>query len=70
MRLVLWALVFALAGCAVVRPYEREHLADPTMSAEDDPLYERTLRRVHTAREGAGGADGEPVAGGGCGCSN
>jgi hypothetical protein len=70
MRLVL-ALAAALAGssCRVVAPHQREHLAHPTMKAEPDPLEAKRRRKLHTAREGSAGGDGEP-AGGGCGCSN
>ncbi|MBO6938538.1 MAG: DUF4266 domain-containing protein [Deltaproteobacteria bacterium] len=60
-------LVVVLSGCAVVRPYEREHLTDPTMT--DDAVESASMRKLHTSREGAGGGDGAP-AGGGCGCSN
>ncbi len=60
-------LLVVLSGCAVVRPYEREHLTDPTMT--DDAVESASMRKLHTSREGAGGGDGAP-AGGGCGCSN
>lgn len=64
-RLLLSLLV--LSGCAIVRPYEREHLTDPTMT--DDAVEAASMRKLHTSREGAGGGDGAP-AGGGCACSN
>lgn len=60
-------LASLLAGCAIVRPYEREHLTDPTMT--EDTVEAASMRKLHTSREGAGGGDGTP-AGGGCGCSN
>ena len=63
------ALAIGLAACALVPRNRREHLADPTMQPSDDVLRDREHARVHTAREGAAGGDGEP-AGGGCGCSN
>jgi hypothetical protein len=62
-------LAFALAGCRVVPKNRRQHLADPTMQPDEDPLREKAHSKIHTAREGAAGGDGEP-AGGGCGCSN
>ena len=37
--------------------------------ASDDPLAAKARAKMHGAREGAAGGDGEP-AGGGCGCSN
>jgi hypothetical protein len=51
-------------GCATVKPYEKEHLADPIMvSAEEEEM--RELKWLE-AREGStGGAGG---AGGGCAC--
>lgn len=50
-----------------VKPYEREHLADPIMSADRDPVSSSYLHHVFEAREGARGAAGS--AGGGCGCN-
>jgi hypothetical protein len=62
-----------LAGCAIkpiepwVKPYEREHLADPIMSFSRDGLAEKHREHVRVVREGARGATG--VQGGGCGCN-
>jgi hypothetical protein len=71
---VLVAFAFSLiAGCAVkpiepwVKPYEREHLADPIMSFSRDGLASKHLEHVRDVREGARGATG--VQGGGCGCN-
>jgi Domain of unknown function (DUF4266) len=59
------------AGCSSfepwVKPYEREHLADPIMSIDADPVSSSYLDHVFEVREGAKGATGG--AGGGCGCS-
>ena len=68
------ALVVALAvclaaGCRIVPKNRRQHLADPTMQPDEDMLRDRSHAKVHMAREGAAGGDGEP-AGGGCGCTN
>lgn len=64
-------LVAALAGCAAptpwVRPYEREHFADPIMSFSRDPISSSYLEHVLETREGAHGATG--AVGGGCGCN-
>jgi len=62
----LWVLGLAqlLMGCASVRPYEKENLADPIMTIS----AEESLRELKwlEAREGStGGAGG---AGGGCAC--
>jgi hypothetical protein len=59
-----------LAGCSVepwVKPYERDHLADPIMSFDRDPISSAYIHHVYEAREGARGATGS--SGGGCGCN-
>lgn len=69
--LTLGFVVFAnLAACGVepwVKPYEREHIADPIMSFDRDPVSSSYMNHVYEAREGARGATGS--AGGGCGCN-
>lgn len=66
--LVLLLTVAAFGtGCATVKPYEMEHLADPIMAF--DAEAEEDARELHwiEAREGStGGAGG---AGGGCACN-
>jgi len=66
-RFRMWLVLLPLGlevGCATVRPYEKEHLADPIMlSVEGEAM--RELKWLD-AREGStGGAGG---AGGGCAC--
>jgi hypothetical protein len=60
-----------LAGCSSiqpwVKPYEREHLADPIMSFDRNPIAGAYLDHVFEVREGAHGATGS--VGGGCGCN-
>jgi hypothetical protein len=60
-----------LAGCAApqpwVKPYEREHFADPIMSFNRDPVSSSYLDHAFESREGARGATGS--VGGGCGCN-
>lgn len=64
-------LVAALAGCAAptpwVKPYEREHFADPIMSFSRNPISDSYFDHVFESREGARGATG--IVGGGCGCN-
>lgn len=59
-------LVGGLCGCANVKPYQREFLADPimqvTIDAEEDS-YDMHMHRALT--QGLYGAAG---GGGGCGC--
>jgi len=62
-------LATLISGCAIVPKNRRQALADPTMKADEDVLRDRAHAKIHTAREGAAGGDGEP-AGGGCGCAN
>ena len=75
-RLLLAAtmLVGALGGLSAcspiqpwVKPFEREHLADPIMAFDRNPVSSAYLDHVFEAREGARGASGS--AGGGCGCN-
>ena len=68
-KLHLWCIVLATSACAIVPRNRRQHLADPTMQPDEGVLRDREHAKIHTAREGAAGGDGEP-AGGGCGCSN
>jgi len=64
------AALLMFSGCASiepwVKPYEREHLADPIMALDPDPVSSAYLDHVFEVREGASGATGG--AGGGCGC--
>jgi uncharacterized protein DUF4266 len=70
-KALLVAAVVASAACAPiepwVKPYEREHLADPIMSLDPDPVSSSYIDHVFEVREAAKGAMGG--AGGGCGCS-
>jgi Domain of unknown function (DUF4266) len=67
----LLPLGLLLAGCSPiepwVKPYEREHLADPIMSFDRNPISSGYLDHVFEVREGARGATGS--VGGGCGCN-
>ena len=50
-----------------VKPYERDHLADPIMSFDRDPVATVYLAHVYGVREGSRGGQGG--SGGGCGCN-
>ncbi len=69
--LLLASAAFALAACSPiqpwVKPYEREHLADPIMSFNPNPISTMYIEHVYETREGARGATG--TVGGGCGCN-
>ncbi len=61
------ALVTAmLAGCATVKPYEREYLGDSIMSFDEDAKEaSRNVSWIETREGSTGGTGG---AGGGCAC--
>ena len=69
--LALPLAVLLLSACTPVqpwvKPYEREHLADPIMSFDRNPVQSVYLDHVFEVREGAHGATGS--VGGGCGCN-
>ena len=64
-------LAAALGGCAPiepwVKPYEREHLADPIMALSRNSIAATYRDHVFETREGSHGASG--AVGGGCGCN-
>lgn len=67
---VALCLLLSLSACSIepwVRPYERDHLADPIMSFDRNPVSSAYMHHVYEAREGARGATGS--SGGGCGCN-
>jgi len=66
LRLAL--ILFPLAsGCATVKPWEREALADPIMQPGRNPIGTAQMDHVYFSREAASG--GTTVCGGGCGCN-
>ncbi|MCC6502679.1 MAG: DUF4266 domain-containing protein [Deltaproteobacteria bacterium] len=72
MKPVLMALLIALAalsvsGCARVKPWEREHLADPIMQFDVNKEERAVREHFLGTREGSAGSFG--VSGGGCGCN-
>jgi hypothetical protein len=71
MKRTLWVLIIAVivpaaVGCSSVRPYQKEHLADPIMMSADDALQGMRELKWLEAREGSTGGVGG--LGGGCGC--
>lgn len=62
--LALWALG---SGCATVRAYQRERLADRIMSFQADAKEAARRTKALEAREGSTGGNGG--AGGGCACN-
>jgi hypothetical protein len=66
-RVVLAVVATLAAGCATVRPYQKEHLADPIMSFRSDVREAAHDLHWMEAREGSTGGAG--VAAGGCACN-
>ena len=60
-------LVLLSSGCATVKGYQREYLADPIMAFDRDAREESRELHWREAREGSTGGIG--VAGGGCACN-
>jgi hypothetical protein len=61
--------VVGLAGCARVRPWERERLASPVMQFQLAPLADEQRDSVLEITEGGTFAGAGPGGGGaGCGC--
>ncbi len=56
-----------VAGCAVVKPWEREYLADPIMQFDYNKEEKAVREHFLGTREGSTGSFG--VSGGGCGCN-
>jgi hypothetical protein len=64
---VLAAVLAGVSGCASVKAYEREMLADPIMERQDFFAKQSLEQKFFSTREGSiGGAAG---IGGGCGCA-
>jgi hypothetical protein len=64
------AIALLCTACSVepwVKPYERDHMADPIMSLDRNPVATSYLAHVYGVREGSRGGQGGN--GGGCGCN-
>jgi hypothetical protein len=57
----------AASGCVVVKPYQREHLSERSMTPEAELAEDRFRQHWQGSREG--GAGGFGASGGGCGCN-
>ena len=64
--LLLIITTIALSGCATVKPWEREDLADPIMIIDENPIDAGMKEHFIDYREGSEGATGTQS--GGCGC--
>lgn len=67
LRAFVLAGALGLGGCAAVKPFEREKLADPIMDPASPVDNQALEQKFYSTREGsAGGGNG---VGGGCGCA-
>ncbi|MCA9605108.1 MAG: DUF4266 domain-containing protein [Myxococcales bacterium] len=67
LALIVGALGVTVGGCVMVRPEEREYLADPAMTFGSEGIAGEHEEHVLSNREGSAGAGA--VTGGGCGCN-
>ena len=63
---LLFCGALLLYGCATVKPWEKEGLADPIMIINENPINAGIREHYIDYREGAVGATGAES--GGCGC--
>jgi hypothetical protein len=57
----------AATGCAEVKPWQRNILAQPEMQLEPDPMDTYVDEHIYFSKEAATGGRG--IGGGGCGCN-
>jgi hypothetical protein len=63
----LLLVLLLVSGCAGVRAFEREKLADPIMERQDQFAKQSLEQKFFSTREGSIGGGGG--IGGGCGCA-
>jgi hypothetical protein len=63
----LLLVLLLVPGCAGVRAFEREKLADPIMERQDQFAKQSLEQKFFSTREGSIGGGGG--IGGGCGCA-
>ena len=67
-RVLLLAILTLLAsGCSIVRPWDRDLLAEKKMSLNPYPMVHAVDDHIYFSKEGSTG--GDDVGGGGCGCN-
>jgi len=66
-RALLMIALASLAGCAHVKPHEREALSRPSMDPSTEVGETGFQAHLRESREGATASSG--AAGGGCGCN-
>ena len=59
--------LLVLGGCATVRPWDRDLLAQKKMQLVPSPMQHAVDEHVYFSKEGSTG--GQDIGGGGCGCN-
>lgn len=67
MVLIAMAAGVAASGCAEVKPWQRNILAQPAMQLDKDSMDTYVDEHVYFSKEAATGGRG--IGGGGCGCN-
>ncbi|MDG1113433.1 MAG: DUF4266 domain-containing protein [Pseudomonadales bacterium] len=67
LKIITGLMVFLLASCQTVEPWERDRLAKQDMQLTPNVLDARLADQVFFSKEAASG--GGASAGGGCGCN-
>lgn len=65
--LFLFVLCILVSGCAMVRPWDRDLLAEKKMSLNPSPMVHAVDNHIYFSKEGSTG--GDELGGGGCGCN-
>lgn len=66
-RLTVAAVLLLISGCATVKPWDRDLLAQKRMSFNPAPMLQAIDEHIYFSKEASmGGID---VGGGGCGCN-
>lgn len=65
--LALLALPLFAGGCATVKPWDRDLLAEKKMSFTPHPMLHAIDEHIYFSKEASMG--GSDIAGGGCGCN-
>ena len=65
--LLVLGLSVVASGCAIVRPWDRDLLAEKKMSLNPSPMIHAVDEHIYFSKEGSTG--GDDLGGGGCGCN-
>jgi len=65
--LILFFMLVIFSGCAPVKPWERDILAQDKMKLDPNPVETALDEHIYFSKEAASGGQG--VGGGGCGCN-